>query len=76
MRLCSNNQLFLQKWDEANAAIDAQCSEGLLRALTVPSLATWYVVRSSAHLSIYIMPILRSSNADLRALRTSTVHST
>jgi len=40
----------------------------------VPSLATWYVVRSSAHLSIYIMPILRSSNADLRALRTSTVH--
>ena len=32
MHLCSNNQLFLQKWDEANAAIDAQCSERLHRA--------------------------------------------
>ena len=51
VRLCSNNQLFLQKWDEANAAIDAQCSERLHRAHCVNSvfllraLAAWKTLR-------------------------------
>ena len=51
MRLCSNNQLFLQKWDEANAAIDAQCSERLHRAHCVNSvfslhaLAAWKMLQ-------------------------------
>jgi hypothetical protein len=46
----------------------------LAAALTVPSFATWYAVRSSAHLSILPMPFLRALCAGIRSFCLAMMH--